>query len=41
MTARKTTGVHLITGGFPPGSAAGHDMDYARVKLLGSANPTR
>jgi uncharacterized protein len=25
---------HLITGGFPPGSAAGHDMDYARLRLL-------
>jgi hypothetical protein len=26
--------VHLITGGYPPGSAAGHDMDYARLQLL-------
>jgi hypothetical protein len=26
--------VHVITGGFPPGSAAGHDMDYARLRLL-------
>ena len=26
--------VHLVTGGFPPGSAAGHDMDYARLRLL-------
>ena len=25
---------HLITGGFPIGSAAGHDMDYARLQLL-------
>ncbi len=25
---------HLIAGGFPPGSAAGHDMDYARLRLL-------
>lgn len=25
---------HLITGGFPPGSSAGHDMDYARLQLL-------
>ena len=25
---------HLITGGFPIGSSAGHDMDYARVQLL-------
>ena len=26
--------VHLIAGGYPPGAAAGHDMDYARVRLL-------
>src|SRR5487761_1498416 len=26
---------HLITGGFPPGSLAGHDHDYARLQLLG------
>lgn len=26
--------VHLITGGFPPGRPAGHDMDYARLRLL-------
>ena len=26
--------VHLITGGFPPGALAGHDMDYARLRLL-------
>lgn len=25
---------HLIAGGFPPGSPAGHDMDYARLRLL-------
>jgi hypothetical protein len=25
---------HLITGGYPPGSAAGHDHDYARLRLL-------
>lgn len=25
---------HLITGGFPPGSDAGHDMDYARLQIL-------
>src|ERR1700752_5303826 len=29
------TRAHLITGGFPPGSQAGHDHDYARLKLLG------
>ena len=27
--------VHLIAGGFPPGSPAGHDHDYARLRLLG------
>ena len=26
---------HLITGGFPPGSSAGHDHDHARLRLLG------
>src|SRR3954463_2677130 len=26
--------VHLIAGGFPPGSYAGHDQDYARLRLL-------
>jgi type 1 glutamine amidotransferase len=26
---------HLVTGGFPPGSSAGHDHDYARLRLLG------
>lgn len=26
--------VHVITGGFPPGSPAGHDMDYARLRIL-------
>lgn len=25
---------HVVTGGFPPGSAAGHDHDYARLRLL-------
>lgn len=28
------TRVHLITGGFPRGASAGHDMDYARLRLL-------
>jgi hypothetical protein len=27
-------GVHLVVGGFPPGSSAAHDMDYARLRLL-------
>ena len=26
---------HLIAGGFPPGSMAGHDHDYTRLRLLG------
>jgi uncharacterized protein len=25
---------HVVTGGFPPGSSAGHDHDYARLRLL-------
>ena len=25
---------HLVTGGFPPGSNAGHDMDWVRLQLL-------
>ncbi len=28
------TRVHLVSGGFPPGSHAGHDMDFARLRLL-------
>lgn len=34
MTQFKPIRVHVITGGFPPGSAAGHDMDYARLRIL-------
>jgi hypothetical protein len=26
---------HLVAGGFPPGSSAGHDHDHARLRLLG------
>jgi type 1 glutamine amidotransferase len=29
-----TKRVHLITGGYPRGTLAGHDMDYARLNLL-------
>jgi hypothetical protein len=32
--AHKTVRTHLVAGGFPPGSPAGHDMDYARLRLL-------
>src|SRR2546426_8184401 len=35
MTETKVGRAHLIAGGFPPGSAAGHDHDYARLRLLG------
>lgn len=35
MTETKLGRAHLIAGGFPPGSLAGHDHDYARLKLLG------
>jgi type 1 glutamine amidotransferase len=34
MTTLKPCKVHVITGGFPPGSPAGHDMDYARLRIL-------
>ena len=34
MSKTKPIRVHVITGGFPPGSAAGHDMDYARLRIL-------
>ena len=35
MTEHKPRRAHVITGGFPPGSMAGHDHDYARRHLLG------
>jgi hypothetical protein len=25
---------HVVTGGFPPGQMAGHDHDYARIRIL-------
>ena len=34
MTEKKPRRAHLIAGGFPPGSAAGHDHDHARLRLL-------
>jgi hypothetical protein len=34
MSDHSSGRVHLIAGGFPPGSAAGHDHDYARLRLL-------
>jgi type 1 glutamine amidotransferase len=36
MPRPQVTRVHLIAGGFPPGTAAGHDMNYARLRLLGT-----
>src|SRR5438477_352539 len=35
MTETTSRRAHLIAGGFPPGSPAGHDHDYARLRLLG------
>jgi uncharacterized protein len=35
VTQTKPGRAHLIAGGFPPGSSAGHDHDYARLRLLG------
>jgi uncharacterized protein len=35
MTETNPGRAHLIAGGFPPGSLAGHDHDYARLRLLG------
>jgi type 1 glutamine amidotransferase len=34
MSETKSGRAHVITGGFPPGSMAGHDHDYARLRLL-------
>jgi type 1 glutamine amidotransferase len=34
MPRPNTIRVHLIAGGFPAGSPAGHDMNYARLRLL-------
>jgi type 1 glutamine amidotransferase len=35
MNDKQSGRAHVIAGGFPPGSAAGHDHDYARLRLLG------
>lgn len=34
MSAVRPPRAHLIAGGFPPGAPAGHDHDYARLRLL-------
>jgi len=35
MSEKQSARAHLITGGFPLGSSAGHDHDHARLRLLG------
>jgi uncharacterized protein len=40
MSDDKPVRVHLIVGGFPPGEPAGHDMDYARLRLLEALHET-
>jgi uncharacterized protein len=35
MSQQQINRAHVIAGGFPPGSPAGHDHDYARLRLLG------
>jgi type 1 glutamine amidotransferase len=35
MTGKPLQRAHVITGGFPAGASAGHDQDYARLRLLG------
>jgi hypothetical protein len=35
VTEKRFPRAHLIAGGFPPGSSAGHDHDHARLRLLG------
>ena len=34
MAEQKLKRAHVLTGGFPPGSSAGHDHDHARLRLL-------
>jgi hypothetical protein len=34
MVMAQPARAHVITGGFPPGKDAGHDHDYARLRLL-------
>jgi type 1 glutamine amidotransferase len=33
-TSPRPSRVHVVAGGFPRGSAAGHDIDYARLRIL-------
>lgn len=34
MNANASGRVHVIAGGYPPGALGGHDMDYARLRIL-------
>jgi uncharacterized protein len=34
MSVQQSGRAHLIAGGYPPGLSAGHDHDYARLRLL-------
>jgi hypothetical protein len=34
VSDKQPSRAHLIAGGFPPGAHAGHDHDYARLRLL-------
>ncbi|MCH8199984.1 MAG: ThuA domain-containing protein [Chloroflexi bacterium] len=34
MVRPQPSRAHVICGGYPPGSPAGHDMDYARLRIL-------
>ncbi len=34
MTRPEPIRMHLVVGGYPPGTGAAHDMDYARLRLL-------
>ena len=34
MTTKSSGRVHVVAGGFPAGALGGHDMDYARLRLL-------
>lgn len=33
-TSQRAARVHLVSGGFPRGGSAGHDIDYARLRIL-------
>jgi hypothetical protein len=34
MTTKLSDRVHVVAGGYPEGALGGHDMDYARLRLL-------